>query len=79
LLVAKESSAGRALPFLVLRADPDDRDELLSIGSPFFSPRSGHGRVAVLLSARTNWGEIRELVTASYRVVAPKKLAALLD
>jgi hypothetical protein len=27
----------------------------------------------------TDWEEIRELVTESYRVLAPKKLTALLD
>jgi hypothetical protein len=52
---------------------------MLSIGTPFFSPRTGHGRVAVVLSAHTNWEETRGLVTASYRVVAPEKLTALLD
>jgi hypothetical protein len=33
----------------------------------------------VLLTDDTDWEEIRELVTASYRVLAPKKLIALLD
>ena len=27
----------------------------------------------------TDWEEIRELVTESYRILAPKKLTALLD
>jgi predicted DNA-binding protein (MmcQ/YjbR family) len=33
----------------------------------------------VLLTGDTDWEEIRELVTESYRVLAPKKLSALLD
>jgi hypothetical protein len=33
----------------------------------------------VLLTGDTDWEEIRELVTDSYRVLAPKKLTALLD
>jgi hypothetical protein len=32
-----------------------------------------------LLADDTDWHEIRELVIESYRVLAPKKLAALLD
>jgi hypothetical protein len=32
-----------------------------------------------LLTDDTDWEEIRELVTESYRVLAPKKLTALLD
>jgi hypothetical protein len=33
----------------------------------------------VWLTDDTGWDEIRELVTESYRVLAPKKLTAMLD
>ena len=79
LLVAREGLAGQALPLLVLRADPADREALLSAGRPFFAPRAGRDRIGVLLTGDTDWAEIRELVTESYRVLAPKKLTALLD
>jgi len=79
LLVAREGATGEPVPLLVLRADPDEREALLSIGRPFFAPRVGRGRIGVLLTDDTDWEEIRELVTESYRVVAPKKLSALLD
>ncbi len=80
LLVATESPTGRAIPLLVLRANPDEREALLSTGHPFFVPRSaGPDRIGVWLAENTDWEEIRELVTESYRVLAPKKLAALLD
>ncbi len=79
LLVAREDSAGRAVPLLVLRADPDERKALLSMGHPFFSSRAGRDRVVVVLTDVTDWEEIRELVTESYRMLAPKKLTALLD
>jgi hypothetical protein len=80
LLVAMESSTGKALPLLVLRADPDEREALLSMGHPFFVlRRAGDGRLGVWLTGDTDWEEIRELVTESYRVLAPKKLSALLD
>jgi hypothetical protein len=36
LLVAVEDSAGKPVTLLVLRADPDEREVLLSIGHPFF-------------------------------------------
>ena len=32
----------------------------------------------VLLTDDADWGEIRELMTESYRILAPEKLAALL-
>lgn len=79
LLVAWEGPAGQPVPLLVLRAGPDERDALLSIGHPFFAPRAGRGRIGVRLTRDTDWEEIRELVTESYRILAPKKLSALLD
>jgi hypothetical protein len=80
LLVAMESSTGKSVPLLVLRAGPDECEALLSIGHPFFVPRrAGRDRIGVWLTDDTEWDEIRELVTDSYRVLAPKKLTALLD
>jgi hypothetical protein len=75
-----ESSSGKSLPLLVLRADPAEREALLSIGHPFFAPRRARpDRVGVWLTSDTDWEEVQELVIESYRVLAPKKLAALLD
>lgn len=79
LLAAWEGRSGKPAPMLVLRADPGERDALLSIGHPFFAPRAGPGRIGVRLSDDTDWDEIRELVTESYRRLAPKKLTAQLD
>jgi YjbR len=80
LLVAMVSSSGKSVPLLVFRADPDEREALLSIGHPFFVPRrAGRDRIGMFLADGADWDEIRELVTESYRVIAPKKLTALLD
>lgn len=80
LLVAVESRTGRTIPLLVLRTDVDEREALLSHGHPYFVPRRARqDRLGVFLSDDTDWEEIRELVTESYRVLAPKKLTALLD
>jgi hypothetical protein len=79
LLVAREGPAGKPVPRLVLRSGPDEREALLSIGRPFFASRAGRDRIVVILTDGTDWEEIRELVTESYRILAPKKLTALLD
>jgi predicted DNA-binding protein (MmcQ/YjbR family) len=79
LLVATNDRTGKPLPRLVLRADPDDREALLSHGHPYFTPRAGRPRLGVLLADDTDWEEIRQLVTESYRLLAPKKLIELLD
>ena len=79
LLVAVEGRAGKPIPLLVLRTGPDEREALLSIGHPFFASRAGRDRIVVVLTDGTDWEEIRQLVTESYRILAPKKLTALLD
>ncbi len=79
LLVAREGPTGKPVPLLVLRADPDEREALLAMGHPFFAPRAGPGRIGVLLTDDTDWKELHQLVTESYRVLAPKKLTAMLD
>jgi hypothetical protein len=79
LVVALEGPAGTPIPLLVLRADPVERHVLLTIGHPFFAPTAGPDRIGVRLTPKTDWEEIRELVTESYRRLAPKKLTALLD
>ena len=76
--VATEGSTGQAVPLLVLRARRGERDALLSAGHPYFASRAGGDRIGVLLTDGTDWEEIRELVTESYRILAPKKLTALL-
>ena len=76
VLMATADAAGRPVPMLVLRAEPYDREALLSVGRPFFAPRAGPNRIGVWLADDTNWEEIRELVTDSYRMLAPKKLIA---
>jgi hypothetical protein len=79
LLVARADPAGKPVTVLVLRATPKERRALLATGHPFFPTRAGRGRLGVVLDDDTDWTEIGELVTESYRILAPKKLSALLD
>jgi hypothetical protein len=79
LLVARRGPAGQPLALLVVRARPEERAALLAGGPPFYPSRAGRDRVVVLLAIGTDWTEIRELVTESYRILAPKKLTARLD
>lgn len=82
LLVAVKGRNGKPAPRLVLRVDPRDREALVSLGHPYFCPQAGHrhrDRIGVRRTDDTDWEEIRELVTESYRLLAPKKLTRLLD
>lgn len=78
-LLATENPAGELITILSVRADPAEREVLLSIGHPYFPGNAKSDGLVVLLDAKTDWTEVAELVTESYRAVAPKKLAALLD
>jgi hypothetical protein len=75
LLVARADSVGKPVPLLVLRAGPGEREALLSIGHPFFASRAGRDRIVVMLTDNTDWQEIRELVTESYRTLAVEPAA----
>ncbi|MDQ2727168.1 MAG: MmcQ/YjbR family DNA-binding protein [Actinomycetota bacterium] len=82
LLVDVTGRNGKPAPRLVLRVDQGDREALVSLGHPYFCPQAGHrhrDRIGVRFTDETDWEEIRELVTESYRRLAPKKLTALLD
>jgi len=78
LLVARAGTTGPPVSMLVLRADPDEREGLVASGHPFFAPRAGRDRIGVLLNDHTDWGEVSQLVTESYRILAPAKLSARL-
>ena len=79
LFLAADSPAGNAVPILVLRSTDDDRDMYLAVGRPFFEIPRNAKRIGFALTDQTDWDEVRELVTDSYCMIAPKKLIALLD
>jgi hypothetical protein len=67
---------------VVGRPDPMEREALLAIGHPYFSRGSMDdrvGRIAMVIDSHTDWDEVAELFTDSYRISAPKKLVATLD
>ena len=57
-------------------------DELLALthaGHPFYQPPWSPTVVGMVLDEDTDWGEVAELVTESYRWCAPQKLVRRLD
>jgi len=73
-------AAGTAGPATVLtfRCEAPELAALLGGSDRFFGPLWGRDDLGVLLDDRTDWAEIAELLTDSYRLRAPKKLAAQL-
>ena len=61
-----------------MKAEPEERRALLeSDPDRFFLPRyvGSKGWVGVVLTGSVDWDEVRELVTTSYCLIAPKTLA----
>jgi hypothetical protein len=79
LFLTPDSPANNTVPILVLRSNDDDREMYIAMGHPFFEIPRNNKRVGFVLSDTTDWDEVRELVTDSYCMIAPKKLIALLD
>jgi YjbR len=68
-------------PLVVLsfRSAGEELETLRDAGHPFFALGWGRDAIGMVLDAGTDWDEVRELVTESFCVLAPKKLIALID
>ena len=76
---AFERAAGGPGPYVVMtfRSNGEELDTLTRIGHPYFKPEWSPTVLGVHLGPHTDWDEIDELVTESYCLLAPKKLAQL--
>lgn len=64
---------------LTFRAEGDELEVLRRAGPPFRFLGWGRNALGVDIDEQTDWDELRELVTDSYCVLAPKKLVALVQ
>jgi len=71
---------GRTVTVVTLRSAGEERAALAAIGPPrFFFPTWADDVVTVVLDDDTDWDELAELVTESYRLLAPQRLVRQLD
>jgi len=49
------------------------------MGHPFFEIPKNKWKIGFIVNDKTDWDEVRELITDSYCLVAPKKLIRLLE
>ncbi|MFE0172388.1 MmcQ/YjbR family DNA-binding protein [Streptomyces sp. NPDC059002] len=61
---------------LTFRSHGEEFEALTNAGAPFFRLSWGRNVVGMRLDGATDWAEVAELLTESYRVQAPKRLAA---
>ena len=64
---------------LTFRASGDELLALVHVGMPFYRPPWSPTIVGMVIDDDTDWAEVADLVTESYRICAPRKLARLLD
>ena len=73
-------AAGSTGPVTVLtfRSDLEEHEALRAMGHPFFVPEWWPDIAGVVLDEQTDWDEIAELITESYRLLAPQTLQRML-
>jgi len=64
---------------LTFRSSGPELDAISSAGHPYFRPVWFHDIAGIVLEEGPDWDLVAELVRHSYCVMAPKKLAALVD
>jgi hypothetical protein len=76
---AYAAAAGSGGPQTVLTFRSAEAEALGLMGPPYFRPVWFPDIVGVRIDSSTDWDEITELVTDSYRRLAPARLVRLLD
>jgi hypothetical protein len=64
---------------ITFRAEPDEVMAFEHLGEPYFRSGWGQNVVGMLLDDDTDWTELAELLTDSYCLQAPDKLAARVE
>jgi hypothetical protein len=64
---------------VTLRAEPDEVMAFEHLGPPYFRAGWGGNVVGMLLDGDTDWVEVGELLTDSYCLQAPERLAARVE
>ena len=60
---------------VTFRGEPDEVSAFEHLGDPYFRCGWGHDAIGVLLDETTDWEEVAELLTDSYCLRAPGRLA----
>ena len=68
-----------AVTKLTFRGEDEELEVLWNAGHPFSRPGWGSNVVRMVIDDGVDWTEVQELLTDSYCIQAPKKLAASVD
>jgi predicted DNA-binding protein (MmcQ/YjbR family) len=73
---ARAAAADRPVCGLTFRSTAEEIDALVNGGHPYYKPTWAPDVIGMILDDHTDWGEVNELLTESYCLLAPKKLTA---
>ncbi len=76
---ARAAGTDGPVTVMTFRSSGPELEVLRASGHPFFSAAFGRDDVGLVLDSDTDWDEVAELITESYCVLAPKKLAEAVD
>jgi hypothetical protein len=71
---ARAAATAGPATVLTFRSTGEEHEALRGIGHPFFLPPWAPGAAGMVLDDGVDWSEVAELVTESYRVMAPRTL-----
>jgi hypothetical protein len=74
-----ETGDADAVVVLSFRSAGEELEVLRHAVHPFFVLGWGRDAIGMVIDDDTDWKEVRELITESFCVLAPKKLIALVD
>jgi hypothetical protein len=74
---ARAASTQGPAVVLTFRSSGQELEALSAVGDPFFRPPWFPNIVGMVLDRNTDWQEVTELVTESYRMLAPARLGNL--
>jgi hypothetical protein len=64
---------------ITFRAEADEAEAFRHMGAPYFKASWGTNVAGLLLDDNTDWSELAELLTDSYCIQAPARLAELVE
>jgi len=70
---ARAAGTGGPVTVLTFQSSGEELDVLGAAGPPFFRPPWRPGIVGLVVGDETDWTEVAELVTDSYRLLAPRR------
>ncbi len=76
---ARAASTDGRTNVLTFQSPDLEIEALAGTGHPFFRPPWGPNVVGMVFDSHVDWGEVAELLTESYCLLAPQKLVAMVD